>query len=99
MSTGFYVGLSAVLFCVGIWGFLSRRNALASLMSIELMLNAANLGLVAYARHWGDLEGHVAALFVIVVAAAEVVVGLAIVVSIYRSQGTVIVDDERAMKG
>ena len=99
MATGFYIGLSAILFSIGIWGFLIRRNALVSLMSVELMLNAANLGLIAYARHWGSLEGHVAALFVIVVAAAEVVVGLAIVVSIFRSQGTVIVDDERTMKG
>ena len=57
MSTGFYVGLSAILFCVGIWGFLSRRNALASLMSIELMLNAANLGLGGVGRPGGGVGG------------------------------------------
>ena len=91
--------LSATLFGIGILGFLVRRNALLSLMSVELMLNAANLGLVAVARQYGAVDGHVAAMFVMVVAAAEVVVGLAIVVSIFRTQGTVLVDDERSLKG
>ena len=99
MATTFYLGLSAVLFCIGIFSFLTRQNALMILMSVELMLNSANLSLVAYAQHWGNLEAQTMALFIIVIAAAEVVVGFAIVVSIFRNQGTVIVDDERSMKG
>lgn len=99
MGTSFYLTLSAILFGIGIVGFLARRNALVVFMSIELMLNAGNLAIVALARQFGNLDGQVAALFIIVVAAAEVVIGLAIVVAIYRTQGTVTVDDERTLKG
>ena len=99
MGTSFYLTLSAILFGIGIVGFLARRNALLVFMSIELMLNAGNLAIVALARQFGNLDGQVAALFIIVVAAAEVVIGLALVVAIYRTQGTVIVDDERTLKG
>ncbi|HHY07610.1 MAG: NADH-quinone oxidoreductase subunit NuoK [Lawsonella sp.] len=99
MGTSFYLTLSAILFGIGIVGFLARRNALVVFMSIELMLNAGNLAIVALARQFGNLDGQVAALFIIVVAAAEVVIGLALVVAIYRTQGTVIVDDERTLKG
>lgn len=99
MGTSFYLTLSAILFCIGIVGFLVRRNALIVFMSVELMLNAGNLAIVALARQFGNLDGQVAALFIIVVAAAEVVIGLALVVAIYRTQGTVIVDDERTLKG
>lgn len=99
MATGFYLTLSSVLFAIGILGFLVRRNALVVFMSVELMLNACNLGLVAVARQFGDLDGQVAALFVMVVAAAEVVVGLGIVVALWRSQYTVSVDAVRSLKG
>lgn len=99
MATSFYLTLSAVLFAIGVLGFLVRRSALVVFMSIELMLNSCNLGLVALARQFGNLDGQVAALFVMVVAAAEVVVGLAIVVAIWRTQYTVSVDKERSLKG
>ena len=99
MATSFYLTLSAILFAIGILGFLVRRSALVVFMSVELMLNSCNLGLVALACQFGNLDGQVAALFVMVVAAAEVVVGLAIVVAMWRTQYTVSVDEERSLKG
>lgn len=99
MATSFYLTLSTILFAIGILGFLIRRSALAVFMSIELMLNSCDLGLVALARQFGNLDGQVATLFVMVVAAAEIVVGLAIVIAIWRTQYTVSVDEERSLKG
>ena len=86
MSPEGYLILSAILFAVGVAGFLLRRNAIIAFMSIELMLNATNLAFVGFARFHGNLEGVIAAFFVMVVAAAEVVVGLAIIVAVYRAR-------------
>jgi len=89
---------SAVLFSVGVYGVLARRNAVLVLMSIELMLNAVNLNLVAFAQQLGDLTGQVFALFVIAVAAAEVGIGLALVILIYRNRETINVDEVNLLK-
>lgn len=91
--------LSAFLFCVGIYGVLVRRNAVLVLMSVELMLNAVNLNLVAFSAQLGDVAGQVFALFVITIAAAEVGVGLAIVLLIYRNRVDVNLDEVDLMKG
>jgi NADH-quinone oxidoreductase subunit K len=93
-----YVILAAVLFTIGTVGVLVRRNAIVVFMSIELMLNAANLAFVAFARMQGNLEGQVIAFFVMVVAAAEVVVGLAIIVAIYRSRRSASIDEPNLLK-
>ena len=95
-----YLILAALLFSIGIFGVLSRRNAIAILMSIELMLNAANINLVAFARFLDPtvLAGHVFAVFVITVAAAEAAVGLAIVISVYRNIEHINVDKINVMK-
>ena len=87
------IALSAVLFCIGAAGALARRNLIVILMSIELMLNAVNLAFIAFARQWGDTVGHVFVLMVIVVAAAEVTVGLGIVIALFRNRETVNVED------
>jgi NADH-quinone oxidoreductase subunit K len=88
-----FLYLSLVLFLIGMVGVLVRRNVLIILMSIELMLNGANIALIAFSRMWGNLEGQVFAMFVIAVAAAEAAVGLAIVVSIFRTRAGADVDD------
>lgn len=88
-----YIGLSMLLFTIGAVGVLVRRNAIVVFMCIELMLNATNLALVTFSRQHGNLDGQLAAFFVMVVAAAEVVVGLAIIVSIYRARRTTSVDE------
>lgn len=93
-----YLTLGAVLFAIGVVGVVARRNAIVIFMSIELMLNAANLTLLAFSRMQGTLDGQVIAFFVIVVAAAEVVVGLAIIVSIYRRKMSASVDDQRRLR-
>ncbi len=102
MSVGLqhYLILSAILFSIGLYGALGRRNVLVILMSIELMLNAANISLVAFSRYTPDaaLAGQAFALFVIVVAAAEAVVALAIIMNIYRNRKTVEVDKINSMK-
>ncbi len=90
--------LSAALFSAGVYGVLARRNAILVLMSIELMLNAVNLNLVAFSQLFGDLTGQVFALFVITVAAAEVGIGLAIVILIYRNRESVDVDKVDLLK-
>jgi NADH-quinone oxidoreductase subunit K len=92
------VALSALLFVLGALGALTRRNLIVILMSIELMLNAVNLALVAYSRQWGDLAGHVFVLMVIVVAAAEVAVGLGIVLALFRNRESVNVEDVSLLK-
>ena len=94
-----YLLLSAVLFCTGIYGVLARRNGVLVLMSIELMLNAVNINLVAFSAQLNDAAGQVFALFVIAIAAAEVGVGLAIVLLIYRNRVAVNLDEIDLMKG
>jgi NADH-quinone oxidoreductase subunit K len=98
-----YLILSAFLFCSGMYAALGRRNAIAVLMGIELMLNAANINLVAFWRHGVSptsmVDGQVFALFVIAVAAAEVAVGLALVISIYRNRRTINLDELDILKG
>jgi NADH:ubiquinone oxidoreductase subunit K len=89
---------SAVLFATGVYGVLARRNAVLVLMSIELMLNAVNVNLVAFSQALGQLTGQVFALFVIAVAAAEVGIGLAIVILIYRNRETINVDEVNLLK-
>ncbi|HEY5936041.1 MAG TPA: NADH-quinone oxidoreductase subunit NuoK [Kofleriaceae bacterium] len=93
-----FLVLAAVLFLIGTAGVLIRRNALIILMSVELMLNAANMTLVTFARMWGDLSGHTFALIVIAVAAAEAAVGLAIVVAVFRGRRNVDVDRLTALR-
>ncbi len=88
-----YLYLAVILFVIGAIGVMVRRNALVAFMSVELMLNAANLALVAFAWHHGNFDGQVATFFVMVVAAAEVVVGLAIIVSIYKTRRSTSVDN------
>ncbi len=93
-----YLVLSAILFTIGSVGVLVRRNAMVMFMSVELMLNAVNLTLVTFSRINGTLDGQVIAFFVMVVAAAEVVVGLAILMAIYRTRRSTSVDDANLLK-
>ncbi len=98
MSPTYYLVLSAILFSIGTIGFMVRRNAIVAFMCVELMLNAANLSLVAFSRMHGALDGQIAAFFVMVVAAAEVVIGLAIIVTIFRTRRSASVDDANLLK-
>ena len=98
MSVTAYLLLASVIFAIGATAVLVRRNSIVVFMGIELMLNAANLAFLAFARMWGNVEGQLAAFFVMVVAAAEVVVGLAIIVSLFRTRRTVSVDDENLLR-
>jgi NADH-quinone oxidoreductase subunit K len=98
MSPGHYVVLAVILFVIGAVGVLIRRNAMVIFMCIELMLNAVNLAFVAFARQHGQVDGQVVAFFVMVVAAAEVVVGLAILMAIFRARRSVSVDDANLLK-
>lgn len=91
--------LSAVLFSIGVFGVIARRNAVMVLMSIELILNAVSLNLVAFSLMWGNADGQAFALFVIAVAAAEVGVGLAMVLMIYRNRRSIALDELSEMKG
>lgn len=93
-----YLVLAAILFTIGVVGVLVRRNAIVVFMSIELMLNSANLTLATFGRIHGELEGQVIAFFVMVVAAAEVVVGLAIIMAIFRTRRSASVDDANLLK-
>lgn len=93
-----YVVLSAILFLIGTFGVLLRRNAIVVFMSVEMMLNAANLAFVSFARMWGNLDGQVIAFFVMIVAAAEVVVGLAIIMAIFRSRRSANVDEPSLLR-
>ena len=92
-------GLAAILFIIGLWGAFSRKNAIVVLMCIELMLNAVNLQFVAAATHWGDVTGWVYAVFAIAIAAAEVAIGLAILVVYFRNKGSIRVEDTQQLKG
>ena len=99
VTVTWYLILAAALFSVGVSGVLIRRNALVMFMSIELMLNSVNLTFVALSKDLGLIEGQVAAMFVMVVAAAEVTVGLAIIVAIFRRRSSANVDELAEMKG
>lgn len=99
VPTSYFVLLSAALFIIGVLGVLLRRNAIVVFMSVELMLNAANLALVAFARERLSIDGQVIVFFVITVAAAEVAVGLALLVSIFRSKQTADVDEVSTLRG
>jgi NADH-quinone oxidoreductase subunit K len=92
-----YLYLAAILFTIGLSGVLLKKNALIIMMSVELMLNAANLTFLAFARQTGDVSGHAIAFFVIAVAAAEAAVGLAVVIAIYRTRGGVNADEARVL--
>ena len=98
MSPDYYLYLSAVLFTIGALGVLIRRNAIVVFMCVELMLNAVNLSLVTFSRIDGNLDGQIIAFFVMVVAAAEVVVGLAIIISIFRTRRSASVDEANLLK-
>lgn len=98
MDISNYIYLSAALFVIGSIGVVVRRNAIVMFMSVELMLNAANLAFVTFARIHGNLEGQMVAFFTMVVAACEVVVGLAIIVMIYRSRRSASVDDANLLR-
>lgn len=99
VPTSAYLVLSAVLFTMGAVGVLVRRNALIIFMAVELMLNSVNLAFVAFARQHGSIDGQVAVFFVLVVAAVEVVVGLALIVDIFRSRESVDIDDVDLLRG
>ena len=93
-----YLILSAILFCLGVSAFLLKRNIITIFMSIELMLNAVNLSFVAFANHWIKLSGQVFVFFVMVVAAAEAAVGLAIIIAVFRTRETLNVDRVNLLK-
>jgi NADH-quinone oxidoreductase subunit K len=95
----YYLGLSVVLFTLGALGVLIRRNAIIIFMSVELMLNAANLAFVAFARMHESLSGQIFVFFVMAVAAAEVAVGLAVIVAIFRSKQSVDIDQMNSLRG
>lgn len=99
MPIGYYLVVAGLLFSTGLVGVLTRRNAIVLLMCVELMLNAVNLTLVAGSRLWGAADGQVVAFFVIVVAAAEVVIGLALVVNLFWRRGTLDIDVASLLKG
>ena len=93
-----YLILSAILFALGVAGFLFRRNVITVFMSIELMLNAVNLSFIAFAYQLKQVDGHIFAFFVMVVAAAEAAVGLAIILTLYRNRATLEIDEVNTMK-
>lgn len=99
VQTEAFVILSAVMFTLGVMGVLLKRNAILVFMSVELMLNSSNLALVAFARQWGQVDGHLFVFFVITVAAAEVAVGLALIVAIFRSKQSINIDELHLMEG
>ena len=99
VPTSYYIALSAILFTLGVAGVLTRRNSLIIFMSVELMLNSANLAFVAFAREFQRLSGQVFVFFVLTVAAAEVAVGLALIVTIFRTRQSINVDDINQLKG
>lgn len=95
----YYLGLSIILFTIGALGVLIRRNAIVVFMSVELMLNAANLTFVAYARYWQSMNGQIFVFFIMTVAAAEVAIGLALIVTIFRTKASIDVDQISTLKG
>lgn len=99
LTLNWYLSLSAVLFTIGVLGVLLRRNAIVIFLSIELMLNAVNLTLVAFSQAFGDVSGQILVFFVMSVAAAEAAVGLAIVIAVFRNKATVNVDEINLFRG
>ena len=99
VPTSYFIGLSAVLFVMGLVGVLVRRNAIIIFMSVELMLNSANLAFVAFARSFQQLDGQIFVFFVMTVAAAEVAVGLALIVAIFRTKRSINVDEVSQLRG
>jgi NADH-quinone oxidoreductase subunit K len=99
LPVAYYVGLSAVLFTIGALGVLIRRNAIVIFMSVELMLNAANLAFVAFARAFEAISGQLFVFFIMTVAAAEVAVGLALIVTIFHTKQSIDIDQMNTMKG
>ncbi len=99
MSIAWYLAVSAIVFTLGAVGVMTRRNPLVLLLCLELMLNGANLALIAFARMWGDGDGQVLALIVMTVAACEVCIGLGMIVAIYRRQLPIDVDELRDLQG
>ena len=99
LPVAYYIALSAILFTIGVLGVLIRRNAILIFMSVELMLNSANLAFVAFARNYGLLSGQIFVFFVMAVAAAEVAVGLALIVAIFHAKQNINVDDIHSLKG
>src|SRR5205807_10420779 len=99
MAIGWYLTVSALIFCIGAAGVLTRRNPLVVLLCLELMLNGANLALVAFSRMWGNGDGQIFALIVMTVAACEVCIGLGMIVAIYRRRLPVDVDELRELQG
>ena len=95
----YYLIVAAFMFCLGLFGALSRRNAVAILIGIELMLNAVNINLIAMSHYLQDMRGQILAFFVIAVAAAEAAIGLAIVIALFRNKATAHVDDMKEMQG
>lgn len=98
VPTAWYLILSAALFSLGVVGFLIKRNVISVFMSIELMLNAVNLAFITFANHWRQVNGQIFVFFVMVVAAAEAAVGLAIIIAVFRSRNTLDVDRINLMK-
>ena len=94
-----YLMLSTVVFMIGVFGFLTRRNIIIMFMSIELMLNAVNISLVAFSHYLQDMRGQILVIFIITVAAAEAVIGLAIIIALFRNKDTVHADEISEMKG
>ena len=99
MAIGWYLAVSVLVFCIGAVGVLIRPNPMVILLCLELMLNAANLALVAFSRMWGGVGGQVFALIVMVIAACEVTVGLGLIVAIYRRQMAIDVDELNELRG
>lgn len=95
----YYLGLAVILFCLGILGFLLRRNAIVIFMSLELMFNAANLVFITFANYYKILDGQILVIFVMTTAAAEVAVGLALMVTIFRVRGSIDIDQVNKLKG
>lgn len=99
MHVSWYIVLSALIFAIGLAGVLTRRNPLVVLLSLELLLNAGNLALLGFSRMWGNADGQIFALMVMVVAACEVVVGLGLIVSMYRNRIAIDVDEMSELRG
>jgi NADH-quinone oxidoreductase subunit K len=99
MAIGWYLAVSAIIFAIGVAGVLTRRNPMVILLCLELMLNAANLALVAFSRMWGGEDGQIFALIVMVVAACEVTVGLGLIVALYRRRLPIDVDELNQLHG
>jgi NADH:ubiquinone oxidoreductase subunit K len=99
VSIGWYLAVSAILFALGAFGVMTRRNPLVVLLCLELMLNGSNLALIAFSRMWGNSDGQVFAIVVITVAACEVCIGLGMIVALYRRQLPIDVDEMRELQG